>query len=71
MTDVSERKAHWILACLIVVSTIGFSYLAYLKYACFNWETPDTTLHSYAFFQTLHGKFFPYYVRHHGSLLGD
>jgi uncharacterized membrane protein len=68
--DVSEQHARWILAALIAASALGFSYLAWLKYSCFNWETSDTALYSYAFHQTLKGKFFPLFV-HEGSLLGN
>lgn len=68
--DLSKRQAGWLLAALIAASTLGFAYLAYRKYACFNWETEDTAFVGYAFFQTLNGKFFPCYARE-GSLLGS
>lgn len=68
--EFSERQARWILAALIAASTFGFTYLAYRKYACFNWESPDTASVGYAFFHTLEGKFFPSYGRG-GCLLGE
>jgi uncharacterized membrane protein len=68
--DVSEKQARLALFTLISVSTLFFSYLAYLKYACFSWETSDTALFSFAFNQALKGKFFFLYVLH-GSLLGN
>jgi uncharacterized membrane protein len=68
--EMSERHARWTLAALIAASTLGFSYLAWLKYASFNWETPDTALYSYAFNQTLKGRFFPLFTRE-GCLLGN
>ena len=66
---ISEKRARWFLAALISVSTLGFTYLAYRKFACFRWETEDAAQFGYAFFQTLHGRFFPFYGREE-SLLG-
>jgi uncharacterized membrane protein len=68
--DMKPRTAGWLLAAMILTSTLGFSALAYLKFASFNWETEDTTFVGYAFFQTLNGKFFPCYARE-GSLFGS
>ncbi|MGD0017375.1 MAG: DUF2079 domain-containing protein [Verrucomicrobiia bacterium] len=59
--ELSPRQASFALVLLIAISTVGFSLLAYLKYARFNWQTEDTALFGYAFNQTLHGKFFPCY----------
>jgi len=70
LRNLSERQARWSLAALIAISALGFTYLAWLKYACFNWETPDTALYSFAFNQALKGKFFPLFT-HAGSLLGN
>lgn len=68
--ELSDRQARWILAALIVASTLSFTYLAYRKYACFNWESPDSASVGYAFFHTLDGKFFESYGRG-GCLLGE
>ena len=68
--DIPEGQAQWILGALIAAFTVGFTYLAHRKYACFNWESPDTASIGYAFFHTLEGRFFPYYARE-GCLLGE
>jgi uncharacterized membrane protein len=70
MIKLSERRARWIVAALIAASTVGFTYLAYRKYSCFTWETPDTASIAYGFFHALQGTFFPYYGRS-GCLLGE
>src|SRR5262245_18884989 len=60
--DLSRRQATFALIAIVLLSTFGFSYLAYLKYASFNQFTQDSAFYGYAFFQTLHGRFFPAYM---------
>ncbi len=70
MIEVTERRARWLLVCLIAASTLIFTFLAYGKHACLNWESPDTASIAFGFFHALGGKFFPYYGRP-GCLLGE
>ncbi len=66
----SERKADKLMLAIIGASTALFTWLAYLQYAYFTTETNDLTIVTYAFAQTLRGRFFPLYYMD-GSLLGN
>ncbi len=68
--DVSEKQARCLLVGLIVASTIGFSWLAFLKYAAFASQSIDTAIYSYAFNQARPGIFYPF-LAGEGSLLGQ
>jgi uncharacterized membrane protein len=57
--DLSEKTTENIMLLIIVTSTALFASLAYLQYAYFTTETNDLTIVTYAFAQTLHGRFFP------------
>jgi uncharacterized membrane protein len=60
---------RWMLAVIGVALLAGLG-LACQKYGCFNGETNDLTVYSYAFTQTLQGRFLPLYYQP-GSLLGN
>ncbi len=53
---------------LIGFSTVGFSYLAYLKYESFRQYTQDSAYYGYAFHQTLHGRLLPSFTGYHTIL---
>jgi len=59
----------WMRLLIVVAALVGF-YFTYQKYSHFGGDTNDLTVYSYAFAQTLKGRFFPlYYVP--GHLLGN
>ncbi|GEM_PF-3262344 len=68
--DLSERQANWILAGLVTVSTLGFWLLASYKNASFTSYGQDTAEVGYAFFQTIHGRWFPSFAADY-SLFGS
>ena len=70
MPDLAGSRANKIMLLLIGASTALFTWLAYLQYAYFTADTNDLTIVTYAFAQTLHGRFLPLYYAE-GSLLGN
>ena len=68
LSDVKEKHARYLLIGLIACSTLGFSMLAYLKYAAFTGQTIDTTCFSFPFHHTGRGEFFPCFFHHEGIM---
>ena len=60
--DLTDRQAYGALIAVIILSTLAFSGLAYLKYSNLNNYAQDTALFGYAFHQTLHGRWLPAFV---------
>jgi uncharacterized membrane protein len=72
-TRADKESAHsgydrWMKICIGLVAATGF-WLAWRKYSFFNGETNDITIYSYAFAQTMRGRFFP--LPDAGTLLGN
>src|SRR2546427_9875889 len=72
MPTETRRRLSWDvwMWLLIGAATAAFFWLPCRKYRLFNGETNALTVYSYAFAQTIHGKFFPLYYMP-GSLLGN
>ncbi|MGD0016337.1 MAG: DUF2079 domain-containing protein [Verrucomicrobiia bacterium] len=68
--DLTDRQAMRALVALMVVVTLGMSYLAWRQYASFNLATGDTAVFGYAFSHVLQGQFFPFFASE-GTIMGN
>jgi uncharacterized membrane protein len=69
--DWPQRKANRVMLGIIVVSTVLFSWLAFLQYDRFTTETHEVMYQSYALAHTDFGRWLPLYFVDGGSYWGS